>query len=62
MTQDELAKKCGVSQQFISMWLNGFRKPSWGKCKVFAEVLSTDVETIMEADRRDLQQLINRAE
>ena len=50
MTQDEAAKKAGISQGFVSLILTGQRRPDWELAKALAELTKTDVALWMEGD------------
>jgi len=43
LSQKELAKLMGLSQQAIALWENGQRDPSWPKAVALAEALGVDV-------------------
>jgi len=50
MTQNEAAKKAGITQGFLSLIVTGQRRPAWSLAKALAELTKTDVAVWMEGD------------
>jgi tellurite methyltransferase len=48
MTQYEIAKKLGVSEQAVSKWYNGKSLPSQMNLVALAKLLGKDVETLLK--------------
>lgn len=57
LTQEELAQKLFVSQQLVSLWENGTRRPDYRTLERMAEIFSVDMESIYPADRALLEEL-----
>jgi transcriptional regulator with XRE-family HTH domain len=47
LTQEELAQKCGVTQQFIQMLENGKKNPSVSTLKKLAAALGVTVDELI---------------
>ena len=48
MTQYEIAKRLGVSEQAVSKWYNGKSLPSQLNLVALAKLLDKDVETLLK--------------
>lgn len=57
LTQEELAQRLFVTQQLVSQWENGTRRPDYKTLEKMAEIFSEDIENIFPADERILQEL-----
>lgn len=60
MTQDEAAKKAGVTQGFISLILTGKRR-NYDVAKLLAELTKTEVALWMEGDEREKRDALRAA-
>ena len=61
MTQDEAAKKAGITQGFISLILTGQRRPDWDVAKTLAELTKTEVALWMEGDETEKRDALRAA-
>lgn len=57
MTQSQLAEKLFVSQQLISQWEKGLRRPDRNMLEAMAEIFSCKLEDLLPADRNILNEL-----
>jgi hypothetical protein len=48
-----------ISQQFLSMVLNGKRRPSWEIAKVLGELTDTEPSLWMEGEPEELKKVIS---
>lgn len=60
MKQTELKTKVGISDSFLSMILDGSRRPSWRVAKRLAEATGTDPALWMEGDPLKLKLIVKR--
>ena len=60
MTQDEVAKKAGVTQGFISLILTGKRR-NYDVAKLLAEITKTDVALWMDGDETEKREALRSA-
>ncbi len=58
-TQTKLAKKVGVTQQFISKILRGKSRPSWPTAKRLAEATGTDPVLWLEGTPEEIKQALS---
>ena len=61
MTQDEAAKRAGITQGFVSLILTGQRRPDWNLAKTLAEMTKTDVAVWMEGDEQTKRDALRAA-
>ena len=47
MTQDELAKKLGVSRSAVGMWESGTREPDYDTLEKIADALYVNIESLI---------------
>ena len=57
LTQEELAEKLFVSQQLVSRWENGTRRPDYKTLIKLADIFSVKVEEILPPDEIILSEL-----
>jgi len=60
MTQDEAAKRAGVTQGFISLILTGKRR-NYDVAKALAELTKTEVALWMEGDETEKREALRSA-
>jgi len=60
MTQDEAAKRAGVTQGFISLILTGKRR-NYDVAKALAELTKTEVALWMEGDETEKREALRAA-
>jgi len=61
MTQNEAAKKAGITQGFLSLIVTGQRRPAWSLAKALAELTKTDVAVWMEGDEQKKRDALRAA-
>lgn len=49
LTQEELAKKLGMSKSSISMYENGNREPDYETLEVIADFFNVDINTLLDS-------------
>lgn len=57
LTQEELAQRLFVTQQLVSQWENGTRRPNYKMSEQIANVFSVKTEEIFEANENILREL-----
>lgn len=57
ITQEQLAEKLFVSQQLVSAWENGTRRPDYNSLEKLAELFSVDIDDIVCINETILDEL-----
>lgn len=60
MTQNEIARQLGKTQQYVSLILTGRRRPSWGLAKRLSESFGHSPAWWMEADPNKIRRVLMR--
>ena len=61
ITQAHIAKSLEISEPFVSLLVNGVKRPSWKRAKQLAEITGTTPILWLEGSPEEIKQALKKA-